>query len=210
LRQVAQAGIQFGNDHRYLLPTGNWYRIESESNPSVDGRANYGAISDYLGMKTWTTGKTTVYTCPTLHAIAPALWFGCTYAINYYGSSNPWNWTDAAMSTSGWPMHRLTDVSKPSEMVWFMDSYATAPYTGSSAGWYWYTPVLASDMVYAVGEGAGTGSQMFKGQMWPHTDSKNFVFVDGHAETIRKGDVPNENRNANPHSRFWVSHNGMN
>ncbi|MCC6423332.1 MAG: prepilin-type N-terminal cleavage/methylation domain-containing protein [Phycisphaerales bacterium] len=210
LRQIGQAAIQFGNDHKYLLPTGNWYRINSESNPSVSGITNYGAISDYLNLKSWTKGESTVYTCPTLQSIAPALWFANTYAINYYGSSNPWNWTDAAMASSGWPMNRMTDVSKSANMVWFMDSYATDQYTGSSAGWYWYTPLLASDMVFAVGEGAGTGAQLFKGQMWPHNGSKNFAFVDGHAETVRKSEVPNENRNAYPHSRFWVSHNGMN
>lgn len=210
LRQVGQAAMMFGTEHRLLLPTGNWYRIDSESNPSVSGITNYGAISDYLNMKTWTTGKSTAYTCPTLQGIAPALYFANTYAINYYGSSNPWNWTDTAMAGSGWPMHRLTDVSKPSEMVWFMDSYATDKYTGSSAGWFYYTTLLTSDQAFAVGDGAGTANQMFKNMLWPHNGSKNFVFVDGHAETVKKDMVPNINRNAFPQPQFWVSNRKMN
>ncbi|MCC7351837.1 MAG: hypothetical protein IT446_14855, partial [Phycisphaerales bacterium] len=170
----------------------------------------YGAISDYLNMKTWTSGIPTVYTCPTLQGIAPSFWFANTYAINYYGSSNPWNQSEALVAASGWPMHRLTDIRSPAAMVWFMDSYVTDQYTGSNAGFYWYPPVLASDQVFVVGEGAGTAPQWFRGQLWPHNGSKNFVFVDGHAETIQKGKVPNIGRNTFPQPPFWVSNGRMN
>lgn len=167
LKQIGQAGIIYTMNNSDCFPGVLWYTPSTSANAS-----KYGSITPELsamGLDSWTRIQDTILTCPVLQQRYPAgstVTFHCTYTINALATSV----TDTGNPTAsaGRPV-KITRVIQPTGMSFFFDGLAQNQIAG---GWYYKTTAFSSD------------SQLY--MRFPHQDGQNVVFVDGHAETVKR------------------------
>lgn len=134
-------------------------------------------IREYLGFaEREARGADTVLTCPSLQATHPTSGyaFNHNYAINRY-------------ATAGRPDSRyqkMTAVTEPAAMAFFMDSCASG--RTAEKGYYFAASVKEADRVSFF---------------YPHRDTLQVVFVDGHVEGVTREEIAGYDRT----SLFWSS-----
>lgn len=167
LQQIGKAGIMYTMSNNDCFPGVLWFTPSSSANAG-----KYGSLTSELSPTTlndWTLIRDTILTCPVLQQTYPAgntVTFHCTYTINAMATSV--DDTGNPTSNGGRPV-KITRVAQPTAMSFFFDGLAQNPISG---GWYYKTTAFSSD------------SQLY--MRFPHSDGENTVFVDGHAEWIRR------------------------
>ncbi len=170
LKTVALAAMLFSGDHDGSFPANVYW------NSRFDKDGEFG-IREYLGFADRDAkGADTVLTCPGLQATHPTSGyaFNHNYAINRY-------------ATAGRPDSRyqkMTAVTEPAAMAYFMDSYATS--STAEKGYYFAASVKEADR-----------PQFF----YPHRDTLQVVFVDGHVKRVTREEMAGYDKT----SLFWSS-----
>ncbi|RRK01055.1 prepilin-type N-terminal cleavage/methylation domain-containing protein [Opitutaceae bacterium TAV4] len=184
LRQIAMAGIHYGNDNRDLLPGYYWFRPD----PGKKG-GETGGIASYLNLDYYDPTKDqydTVLTCPTAQKTWPThdkLWtYNRTYSINGWLQSweKPANTGDTPNLYSTGPL-RFAELTQPSRIAFFMDSVQHNAFV-AGRGHFHYTAAPSTKTATAettvINKLRGTEPYIHGGARF------NIAFADGHLETF--------------------------
>ena len=175
LKQISLLATIYIGDSNGRFPHSNW------TNPVDYVYAGAGepwpGMREALGLKILTGGRTanTFLTCPSLQSLRPALhswdYFHRTYTINRALTS------DGAVGI--FPQYgvvqRWGQIRYPAAMAFFFDG-ATWPTIEETGGIWYYDTALDEYYLFFV---AGKRTLLY-----PHADTNNFVFTDGHTESL--------------------------
>ncbi|RRJ97369.1 prepilin-type N-terminal cleavage/methylation domain-containing protein [Opitutaceae bacterium TAV4] len=189
LRQLATAAQLWIDENRGHLPDAMyWCYNEGTSNP-----ARAYQISPYLNFKAqknldWKNTPSPMK-CETGYAKYPAsdtVHFGRTYSINTYATGTL---EGAGRNVKYFPYTRLTQISHPTRMAFFMDGATSG--TGGASGSHYAANISTTH----VPDSASPPIRYI------HRDGINVVFLDGHVQRITKTDM--QTNYADAEIPFW-------
>ncbi|MDP0496334.1 MAG: prepilin-type N-terminal cleavage/methylation domain-containing protein [Verrucomicrobiota bacterium JB024] len=178
LRQLAMAGIAYGNENGGYLPGYHW-----DQPGSGYPYGKRGGLADHLGLIRAVGGYDTVMTCPAAQAEWPVNYryyaFNRTYAINGYmrsfASDETVLYTDPV---------RFGEISDPSKTMFFIDS----PHQihNGDKGWFHDhclpTQKWDSRLIEAK-------NLLRNETSYIHGGSINLAYVDGHVESLPQDEM---------------------
>ncbi|EIQ01196.1 prepilin-type N-terminal cleavage/methylation domain-containing protein [Opitutaceae bacterium TAV1] len=175
LRQLATAGIAYGNENNGFFPGYHW---DQPGETYQYGKR--GGMADQLGLTRATGRISTVMTCPTAQRNQPVDFkdyaFNRTYAINGWARS----YGSDEVTLYGVPV-RFSQVDNPSRMMFFVDSPNRYEVTGK--GWFYdhCVPTQKWDSAQATAVALLQGDPAYI-----HSGKINISFADGHVESVTK------------------------
>lgn len=171
LKQVALAGISYSTDYSGYF---------SRSVDAGGDKVWMAQLAPYLGISSATSDQKhnlKVYHCPTALNHCPFRNYpdgwNYSYGQNQYLNSDK----------DTWYTQKISKVKYHSETSFFGDQgdLGKSLQAGSYPGWYFVSYIGRSSGPYRI-----------------HDEKANFAFVDGHVDTLQKGEVPTAAEN-----RFW-------